>query len=78
MDKFTIDWERFNKQVREQIEVTKDELFKSAISNAMKSKQIYHIRAEAIRPNELLYDKNGLAVAIKTKGKLLAIIEGEE
>ena len=38
---------------------------------------IYHIRAEAIRPNELLYDKNGLAVAIKTKGKLLAIIEGD-
>ena len=37
-----------------------------------------HARAEAIRPNELLYDKNGLAVAIKTKGKLLAIIEGEE
>ena len=39
---------------------------------------IYHIRAEAIRPNELLYDSKGLIVAIKTKGKLLAIIEGEE
>ena len=35
-------------------------------------------RAEPIRPNELLYDDKGQPVAIKTKGKLLAIIEGEE
>ena len=39
---------------------------------------MYHIRAEPIRPNELLYDKEGLAVAIKLNGKLLAILEGEE
>lgn len=38
----------------------------------------YHIRAEPIRPNELLYDKNGYVVAIKSKGRLLAILEGEE
>ena len=38
---------------------------------------IYHIRAEPIRPNELLYDSKGLIVAIKTKGKLLAILKGD-
>mgnify|MGYP003384843683 CR=1 FL=1 len=37
----------------------------------------YHIRAEAIRPNELLYDKDGLAVAIKSNGKILPIIKGD-
>lgn len=39
---------------------------------------IYHIRAEPIRPNELLYDSKGQAVAIKSNGKILAIIGGEE
>tara|TARA_R110002167_G_scaffold45515_3_gene136722 strand:- start:188 stop:370 length:183 start_codon:yes stop_codon:yes gene_type:complete len=39
---------------------------------------IYHIRALPVRPNEVLYDKEGLAVAIKTKGKILAILEGVE
>ena len=39
---------------------------------------IIHIRAEHIRPNELLYDKNGYVVAIESKGRLLAILEGEE
>lgn len=39
---------------------------------------IYRIRAEPIRPNELLYDSKGQAVAIKSKGKILAIIGGEE
>lgn len=38
---------------------------------------IYHIRAEQIRANELLYDKDGLAVAIKSNGKILPIIEGD-
>ena len=38
---------------------------------------IYHIRAEPIRPNELLYDSKGLIVAIKTKGQILAILEGD-
>lgn len=37
----------------------------------------YHIRAETIRPSELLYDKDGLAVAIKSNGKILPIIEGD-
>lgn len=39
---------------------------------------IYHVRAEAIRPNEVLYDKSGLAVAIKTKGQILAILDDKE
>lgn len=38
----------------------------------------YHIRAEPIRPNELLYDKNGYVVAIESKGRLLAVLRGEE
>ena len=38
---------------------------------------IYHIRKEAIRPNELLYDDKGLPVAINRKGKLLAILKGD-
>ena len=38
---------------------------------------IYHIRAEQIRPNELLYGSKGLIVAIKTKGQILAILEGD-
>ena len=32
---------------------------------------------EPIRPNELLYDKNGLAVAIKINGEILPILEGD-
>ena len=39
---------------------------------------IIHIRAEPIRPNELLYDKSGHVVAIKKNGKLIAVLEGEE
>ena len=38
---------------------------------------IYHIRAEPMRPNELLYDSKGLIVAIKTKGQILAILKGD-
>lgn len=38
---------------------------------------IYHIRAEPIRPNELLYDSKGLIVAIETKGQILAILKGD-
>ena len=38
----------------------------------------YHTRAEPIRSNELLYDKDGYVVAIESKGRLLAILEGEE
>ena len=37
----------------------------------------YHIRAEPIRPNELLYDSKGLIVAIKTKGQILTILKGD-
>ena len=33
---------------------------------------------EPIRPNELLYDSNQLAVAIKINGEILPILEGEE
>lgn len=39
---------------------------------------IIHIRAEPIRPNELLYDKNGHVVAIESKGRLLAVLRGEK
>ena len=39
---------------------------------------IYVIRTEPIRDNELLYDRRGDIVAIKAKGKLLEILEGEE
>lgn len=39
---------------------------------------IIHIRAEPIRPNELLYDKDGYVVAIESKGRLLAVLRGEE
>lgn len=38
---------------------------------------IYCIRVEPVRPGELLYDKDGLAVAIKSNGKILPIIEGD-
>jgi hypothetical protein len=34
-------------------------------------------RVEPIRPNEILYDHKGQPVAIKTNGKILAIIEGD-
>jgi hypothetical protein len=34
-------------------------------------------RAEPIRPNELLYDRKGQPVAIKTNGQILAIIEDD-
>ena len=40
-------------------------------------KPAFHIRKEPIRDNELLYDSKGLVVAIKRKGQLLAILEGE-
>lgn len=38
---------------------------------------IYYIRAEPVSPNELLYDKDGLAAAIKSNGKIFPIIEGD-
>ena len=41
-------------------------------------KPAFHIRKKPIREGELLYDKKGLIVAIKTKGKILAILEGVE
>lgn len=49
-----------------------------AIEFDNKGNPIYHIRALPIRDGEVLYDKTGLAVAIKTKGQILAILEGEE
>jgi hypothetical protein len=39
---------------------------------------IYTIRAEPLKDDEALYDSKGLIVAIKTKGQILAILEGEE
>ena len=39
---------------------------------------IYYVRKEPIRDNEVLYDRHGKPAAIKNKGKLIAIIEGEE
>lgn len=42
------------------------------------SKSAFHIRKELIRDNELLYDKEGLIVAIKRKGQLLAVLKGDE
>ena len=77
MTTFEISMEEFTKQVSESIEVTKNEIINSAVRNAIKSNPIYHIRAEQIRPNELLYDSKGLIVAIKTKGQILAILEGD-
>ena len=41
-------------------------------------KPAFHLRQEPIRANELLYDKQGLIVAITKKGRILAILEGEE
>ena len=41
------------------------------------SKPAFHIRKEAIREGELLYDKKGLVVAIKIKGQLLAVLKGD-
>ena len=41
-------------------------------------KPVFIIRATPIKDGEILYDKNGLAVAIKTKGQILTILEGEE
>lgn len=43
-----------------------------------KNKPTFHIRKEAIREGELLYDRKGLIVAIKRKGQLLAVLRGEE
>lgn len=40
-------------------------------------KPAFHIRKEAIREGELLYDNKGLIVAIKRKGQLLAVIKGD-
>ena len=39
---------------------------------------IYYVRKEPIRDNEVLYDRHGKAAAIKTKGRILAILDGEE
>jgi len=41
-------------------------------------KSAFHIRKEPVREGELLYDKQGLIVAIKRKGRLLAVLRGEE
>ena len=41
-------------------------------------KPTLHIRKEAIREGELLYDNKGLIVAIKRKGQLLAVLRGDE
>jgi len=35
------------------------------------------VRYEAVRDNEVLYNKHGKEVAIKTKGKILEILEGD-
>ena len=47
-------------------------------NNKKPSKPSFHVRKEAIREGELLYDKQGLIVAIKKKGQILAILDGEE
>lgn len=39
---------------------------------------IFIIRKEPLKNGAILYDKNGLAAAIKQKGQILAILEGEE
>ena len=39
---------------------------------------VFIIRKEPIENGAILYDKNGLAAAIKKKGQILAILEGEE
>lgn len=39
---------------------------------------IFIIRKEPIENGAILYDKNGLAAAIKKKGRILAILEGDE
>lgn len=41
-------------------------------------KPVFIIRATPIKDGEILYDRHGLASAIKTKGQILAILEGEE
>lgn len=41
-------------------------------------KPTFHIRKEPVREGELLYDKKGLIVAIKRKGRLIAVLRGEE
>jgi len=41
-------------------------------------KSTLHIRKDAIREGELLYDKKGLIVAIKRNGQLLAVLRGDE
>ena len=41
-------------------------------------KPAFHIRAKPIKEGELLYDNKGLIVAIKRKGRLLAVLGGEE
>lgn len=41
-------------------------------------KPAFHIRKEPIREGEILYDKEGLIVAIKQEGRLLAVLRGEE
>lgn len=42
------------------------------------SKPTLHIRKEAIREGELLYDRKGLIVAIERNGQLLAVLRGDE
>lgn len=40
-------------------------------------KPIYVIRTEPVKEGEVLYDKHGKATVIKTKGRLLALMEGD-
>lgn len=54
--------------------------YKSAMANNESLRQMIAaapVRIDQVRENELLYDKDGLAVAIKSNGKILPIIEGD-
>tara|TARA_R110002167_G_scaffold45515_2_gene136720 strand:- start:6688 stop:6858 length:171 start_codon:yes stop_codon:yes gene_type:complete len=44
------------------------------LTSKQEEKPLINIRAEPILPNELLYDNNGLAVAIKINGEILPIV----
>jgi hypothetical protein len=51
------------------------EEFKREMKEFNKANLSDKLRLEPIRPNELLYDRKGQPVAIKTNGQILAIIE---
>ena len=38
---------------------------------------IYAIRTDPVKEGEVLYDKHGKATVIKTKGRLLALMNGD-